>query len=172
MSLVISLALDLPKFITREPPPCIWFMMNRKIRTMMTIGRKLTSRLTQEVLLRHLDGVAAGRACRSVGAACSCLRAAAPWPATQRGVSTRFAVRSSGQLDALVLVDDLGVADLALLDPLMTLEVSAFSKLPLAAPQSGDEQEQHNDAQDPQQWPTCKSLEIHPMRNPGGPVPS
>ena len=30
VSLVISLALDLPKFITREPPPCIWFSMKRK----------------------------------------------------------------------------------------------------------------------------------------------
>ena len=43
VSLVISLALDLPKFITREPPPCIWFMMNRKTSTMTTNGRKLTA---------------------------------------------------------------------------------------------------------------------------------
>ena len=49
MSLVTSLALDLPKLITREPPPCIWFMMNRKISTMMTMGRKLTSRLTRKL---------------------------------------------------------------------------------------------------------------------------
>ena len=48
VSLVMSFALDFPKFMTREPPPCIWFMMNRKIRTMMTIGRKLTSRPTRK----------------------------------------------------------------------------------------------------------------------------
>ena len=30
VSLVISLALDLPKFITREPPPCIWFSRKRR----------------------------------------------------------------------------------------------------------------------------------------------
>ena len=40
VSLVISLALDLPKFITREPPPCIWFRMNRKNRMISTQGRK------------------------------------------------------------------------------------------------------------------------------------
>ncbi len=45
VSLVTSLARDLPKFITREPPPCIWFMMNKKISTTTTIGRKLNSRL-------------------------------------------------------------------------------------------------------------------------------
>ena len=30
VSLVISLALDLPKFITREPPPCIWLSRKKK----------------------------------------------------------------------------------------------------------------------------------------------
>ncbi len=30
VSLVISLAFDLPKFITREPPPCIWLSRKKK----------------------------------------------------------------------------------------------------------------------------------------------
>jgi hypothetical protein len=45
VSLVMSFALDLPKFITRDPPPCIWFMMNKKMRTMTTMGSRLKSRL-------------------------------------------------------------------------------------------------------------------------------
>ena len=32
VSLVISLARDLPKFITREPPPCIWDSMKKNRR--------------------------------------------------------------------------------------------------------------------------------------------
>ena len=32
VSLVISLALDLPKFITREPPPCICDSMKKNSR--------------------------------------------------------------------------------------------------------------------------------------------
>ena len=38
VSLVMSLALDFPKFMTREPPPCIWFIRNRKTTTMRTKG--------------------------------------------------------------------------------------------------------------------------------------
>ena len=34
VSLVISLALDLPKFITREPPPCICDSMKKNSRKM------------------------------------------------------------------------------------------------------------------------------------------
>ena len=47
VSLVINLALDFPKFITRDPPPCIWFMMNRKNRMMMMNGSqsKITSKI-------------------------------------------------------------------------------------------------------------------------------
>ena len=30
VSLVISLAFDFPKFITREPPPCIWLSRKKK----------------------------------------------------------------------------------------------------------------------------------------------
>lgn len=51
VSLVISFARDLPKFMTREPPPCIWFMMNRKIRTITMIGRKLARRLRRKFSL-------------------------------------------------------------------------------------------------------------------------
>ena len=39
VSLVISLARDLPKFITREPPPCIWFMKTRNSRKIAISGR-------------------------------------------------------------------------------------------------------------------------------------
>ncbi len=35
---VISLALDLPNCMTLEPPPCIWFIRNRKTTTMRTKG--------------------------------------------------------------------------------------------------------------------------------------
>lgn len=38
VSLVISLALDLPNCMTLEPPPCIWFIRNRKTTTMRTKG--------------------------------------------------------------------------------------------------------------------------------------
>ncbi len=38
--MVISLALDFPKFITREPPPCIWFIRNRKTTTIRTKGSR------------------------------------------------------------------------------------------------------------------------------------
>ena len=41
VSLVISLALDFPKFITREPPPCIWLSRKKKIRMIRMYGRKL-----------------------------------------------------------------------------------------------------------------------------------
>ncbi len=35
----IRLALDLPKFMTREPPPCIWFMRKIQKAKMRTNGR-------------------------------------------------------------------------------------------------------------------------------------
>ncbi len=41
MSLVISLALDFPKFITREPPPCIWLSRKKKSKMIRMYGRKL-----------------------------------------------------------------------------------------------------------------------------------
>ncbi len=41
VSLVMSFALDLPKFMTREPPPCIWFIRNRKMTTMRTNGSRV-----------------------------------------------------------------------------------------------------------------------------------
>ena len=40
VSLVMSLALDFPKFMTREPPPCIWFIRNRKTTTIRTKGSR------------------------------------------------------------------------------------------------------------------------------------
>ena len=39
VSLVMSLALDLPKFMTREPPPCIWFRNTMNSRKMIRNGR-------------------------------------------------------------------------------------------------------------------------------------
>jgi hypothetical protein len=48
--LLISLALDFPNCMTRDPPPCIWLKKNRNSRTRIRIGRKLTSRLTSQLL--------------------------------------------------------------------------------------------------------------------------
>ena len=36
VSLVMSFAFDLPKFITREPPPCIWFSRKKKNKMIST----------------------------------------------------------------------------------------------------------------------------------------
>ncbi len=46
VSFVISFAFDFPKFITREPPPCIWFIRKRKTTTMRTKGSSESSTLT------------------------------------------------------------------------------------------------------------------------------
>ena len=54
VSLVMSLALDLPKFITREPPPCIWFSMKKKMRMTRRNGSQLKIRLHTELLLGTL----------------------------------------------------------------------------------------------------------------------
>jgi hypothetical protein len=43
MSLLTSFALDLPKFMTRLPPPCIWFMKNSRRPTTNRIGSRLNS---------------------------------------------------------------------------------------------------------------------------------
>ena len=42
VSLVISLALDLPKFITREPPPCIWLSRKKKNSAMIRYGMNVS----------------------------------------------------------------------------------------------------------------------------------
>lgn len=47
VSLVSSFALDLPNCMTREPPPCIWFIRKRKTSTMITIGSIDSNRLTR-----------------------------------------------------------------------------------------------------------------------------
>ena len=49
VSLVISLARDLPKFITREPPPCIWLSSRKKNKAMKMYGMKEPSRLQTEL---------------------------------------------------------------------------------------------------------------------------
>ncbi len=41
-SLLTSFALDLANCMTRPPPPCMLFMMNRKIKTISTIGKMPT----------------------------------------------------------------------------------------------------------------------------------
>ncbi len=43
VSLLISLALDLPNCMTRLPPPCIWLKKNRMRKARIRIGRKLMS---------------------------------------------------------------------------------------------------------------------------------
>ena len=49
VSFVISLARDLPKFITRDPPPCIWVSRKKKnsaiIRYGMNVSRMDSSAL-------------------------------------------------------------------------------------------------------------------------------
>ena len=42
-----GLARDLPKFITRLPPPCIWFRKNSTTRMMTTKGSRLRRMPTQ-----------------------------------------------------------------------------------------------------------------------------
>ena len=52
VSLVIILARDLPKFITREPPPCIWFSRKMNTTTSSRKGSSVTSAETiHEVLV-------------------------------------------------------------------------------------------------------------------------
>ena len=43
VSLLTSLALDLPKLITRLPPPCTWLMTKNSTPTISRIGSRLTS---------------------------------------------------------------------------------------------------------------------------------
>ena len=38
VSLDIILALDLPKFMTLDPPPCTWFMKKNSKKTMIAMG--------------------------------------------------------------------------------------------------------------------------------------
>ncbi len=47
VSLLTSFALDFPKFMTREPPPCTEFMMKNSRNTTSRIGTRLMSRLTK-----------------------------------------------------------------------------------------------------------------------------
>jgi hypothetical protein len=47
--LLISFALDLPNCMTREPPPCIWFMKNRNTAMIRMIGTSVSSRLTSQL---------------------------------------------------------------------------------------------------------------------------
>ncbi len=49
VSLVMSLALDLPKFITREPPPCIWFRKTKKSRKIARNGSQPSSTVQIEL---------------------------------------------------------------------------------------------------------------------------
>ena len=46
MSLVTILAFDLPKFITREPPPCICVMKKKSKPRIKMIGPKVNSSVT------------------------------------------------------------------------------------------------------------------------------
>ena len=125
VSLVISLAFDLPKFITREPPPCIWFMMNKKISTMMTIGRKLTSRLEEEVLLRHVDGVAPVSLPLLVCGLQLVWRAGRPGRSPTRTSSACSLVRVTSMRWSLSMI--LALVTWPVSIHLMTFEVSAFS---------------------------------------------
>ena len=49
-STLTRLARLLPKLITLEPPPCIWFMMNSQNPMMSTNGSRYVSRLPHQAL--------------------------------------------------------------------------------------------------------------------------
>jgi hypothetical protein len=49
VSLVISLALDLPNCMTREPPPCIWLKKKRKTATSRMIGSSVSNSPTNQL---------------------------------------------------------------------------------------------------------------------------
>ncbi len=51
VSLVISLARDLPKFMTRDPPPCIWVSRKKKNKAISRYGRNVPSKRLSSVLL-------------------------------------------------------------------------------------------------------------------------
>ncbi len=51
VSLLTSFALDFPKFITRLPPPCTWFITRNSRNTTNAIGSRLTSRLRKKLSL-------------------------------------------------------------------------------------------------------------------------
>ena len=51
VSLVMSFALDLPKFMTREPPPCIWFRKTKNSRKMARNGSQPSSSDQNELVL-------------------------------------------------------------------------------------------------------------------------
>ena len=61
VSLLISLALDLPNCMTREPPPCIWLKKNRNSSDQDEDRQEAESRLTTQLVLRDAVGVALGR---------------------------------------------------------------------------------------------------------------
>jgi hypothetical protein len=44
-----SLALDRPKFMTREPPPCMLLIRKKKITRISRIGITVNSRLTNQL---------------------------------------------------------------------------------------------------------------------------
>ena len=115
VSLLTSLALDLPNCMTREPPPCIWLKRNRTGRPGCRIGSRVISRLTDQDWLRD------ARRCsrRSAGSASSSvddLAAAGARRSTAWILVAALDLPSpvlEGQLDPLVAVDDLGLLDLA-----------------------------------------------------------
>ena len=49
VSLLTSLALDLPNCMTRLPPPCIWFMKKKSRPRMMMNGRNAMSSETSRL---------------------------------------------------------------------------------------------------------------------------
>ncbi|GAA2905948.1 hypothetical protein GCM10020220_114000 [Nonomuraea rubra] len=169
---MINLAFDLPKFITREPPPCIWFHQEQEDQHDDDDRQEAHQEAEQDVLLGDLGG----EALRLAGVDLSLelvgqLAAVTGDPARLDQLGRRVTRLDRDRvdqrrLDPVVLVDNLGVADVS--GPNLLKNQGRVGRLviPAPAPELGDEEEQHDDAQDPQQWPTCKSLEIHPMRNP------
>ena len=122
MSLVISLALDLPNCMTpRPPPPCIWFISQRKTRTIRRrIGSRETDERAEQARLGDL-GRSTSRSCPSSTCVCTASTMLVLLVRRRQCVVTlrppsRSTLSSSVALICLVAVDEGDLLDLAVGD--------------------------------------------------------
>ena len=71
VSLVASLALDLPNCMTREPPPWAWLMRNQNRPTRSSTGKKLMKIVQNALVLSTLSLYPFGRLVRRESTSCS-----------------------------------------------------------------------------------------------------
>ena len=110
MSLVTSLALDLPKFMTREPPPCIWLMKKNSSSDDQDDRQQRDEQSRRSRLsLRHLDVVAVRDRPAST-LACSWSWSCTPWRVDVLRALTFDAVLAASTSIALVAVDERGLS--------------------------------------------------------------